>query len=146
MTEDSNIAAQLAALIHAPAPYLAGAILVSAATWAVSRTLTKDAMAALRERLYLSEDRLVRLSEEAEALRRKLVESSKQPRRDAPLAQAKPATIRASIRATRPAARKQRAFIPLGMTIPRRLAIPHGAMKIDRCSSSGPPSRPDAIR
>jgi hypothetical protein len=146
MTDESNIAAQLAALIHAPAPYLAGAILVSAATWAVSRTLTKDAMAALRERLYLSEDRLVRLSEEAEALRRKLVESSKQPRSDAPLAQAETATIPAWIRVTKSAGGKRHALIPLGMTIPRRLSIPHGAMKIDRCSSSGPPSRPDAIR
>ena len=79
MTDESNIGAQLAALIHAPAPYLAGAILVSAATWAVSRTFTKDTMAALRERLNLAEDRLFRLNEEAQVLRRKLLESSNQP-------------------------------------------------------------------
>jgi len=146
MTEDSSIATQLAALIHAPVPYLAGAILVSAATWAVSRTLAKDTMAALRERLNLAEDRLFRLNEEAQVLRRKLLESSKQPRSDAPLAWAETAAIPASIRATKSAARKQHALIPFNMIIPRRLAIPHGAMKIDRCSSSGPPSRPDAIR
>jgi hypothetical protein len=146
MTDESSIAAQLAALIHAPVPYLAGAILVSAATWAVSRTLTKDTMAALRERLNLSEDRLFRLNEEAEVLRRKLLESNKQPRSDAPLARDETATISAWIRATKSATRKQHALIPPAITIPRRLAIPHGAMKIDRCSSSGRPSRPDAIR
>src|SRR5260370_38334148 len=93
MAEDSSIAAQFAALIHAPVPYLAGAILVSAATWAVSRTLTKDTMAALRERLNLAEDRLFRLNEAAQVLRRKLLESSKHPRRDTPLAWAETATL-----------------------------------------------------
>ena len=49
MTDGADIAAQVAAFVHAPIPYIAEAILIAGVVWALSRTFIRDTMDALRE-------------------------------------------------------------------------------------------------
>ena len=72
MTGEADIGVQIAAFVQAPIPYIFEALFVAGITWTASRTISRDTMIALRERLNLATDRLRKASEEAENFRRRL--------------------------------------------------------------------------
>jgi hypothetical protein len=140
--EESDIAAQFSAFVHAPIPYVAEALLVAGVVWTVSRVLTRDTVDALRERLSLARDRLQKANEEADAIRAKLAARDRSPV-SAPGGHVESAVVQAAIVDLMRG--NSDALSALAKPLRRGTILP-GTERVAPLSSKGPASRPDERR
>jgi hypothetical protein len=143
MTDGADIAAQFAAFVHAPIPYIAEAILIAGVVWALSRTFIRDTMDALRERLNLATDRLHRATEEADEIRKQLSAAQDLLRGKATPGQIESATASAQTNVVELLRANNEALGALATPLRQRLSIPSATGRVAPITSKGAASKPD---